>query len=195
MDVVAGYENKSIPLETIWLDIPYLNAYADFTVNTTAFPDIKNYIDMLHSYNKRLVCIVDGGISADDRQNKYYQQGNSTNAFIKSAINDTFDGNLVQKVWPNHTVFLDWFSPNASVLWFQGLKDLYDQLPFDGLWIDMNEATGFCSGECYDGNATILTCSKPTLESEEDKTVLKRFLEAVSSQVGDVNSWYYSHSD
>jgi alpha-glucosidase (family GH31 glycosyl hydrolase) len=52
------------------------------------------------------------------------------------------------KVWPNHTVFIDWFSPNATNVWFKGLNDLYNLIPYDGLWIDMNEATGFCSGEC-----------------------------------------------
>lgn len=48
MNVVNGYNNANIPLETIWLDIPYLNGYADFTINNTAFPDIKNYTEMLH---------------------------------------------------------------------------------------------------------------------------------------------------
>jgi alpha-glucosidase len=48
MNVVEGYNKANIPLETVWLDIPYLDDYADFTVNYTAFPDIKNYVDMLH---------------------------------------------------------------------------------------------------------------------------------------------------
>ena len=50
MEVVNGYNKAGMPLEAIWLDIPYLNGYADFTVNTTAFPDIKNYADdVLHA--------------------------------------------------------------------------------------------------------------------------------------------------
>lgn len=51
------------------------------------------------------------------------------------------------KVWPDHTVFLDWFHPNSSDVYHQGLLDLHAQVPFDGLWIDMNEATGFTNGE------------------------------------------------
>jgi alpha-glucosidase (family GH31 glycosyl hydrolase) len=51
-DVVGNYTEKNIPLETIWLDIPYMDAYADFTVNTTAFPTIKDYTEkVLHAYN------------------------------------------------------------------------------------------------------------------------------------------------
>ena len=52
------------------------------------------------------------------------------------------------KVWPNHTVFFDWFHPNVTNVWNKGLADLYKLVPYDGLWLDMTEATGFCSGEC-----------------------------------------------
>jgi alpha-glucosidase (family GH31 glycosyl hydrolase) len=51
-DVVGNYTEKNIPLETIWLDIPYMDAFADFSVNTTAFPNIKAYTDnVLHKYH------------------------------------------------------------------------------------------------------------------------------------------------
>jgi alpha-glucosidase (family GH31 glycosyl hydrolase) len=69
---------------------------------------------------------------------------------IKSAQFDDsteYKGALVMKVWPNHTVFIDWLSPDAGELWHTGLYDLYQQVPYDGIWIDMNEATGFTNGE------------------------------------------------
>ncbi len=66
-----------------------------------------------------------------------------------SSMNPSeFQGAISQKVWANHTVFLDWFNSNASLVWYKGLQDLWNLVPYDGLWIDMNEATGFCSGEC-----------------------------------------------
>jgi len=37
-----------MPLETIYLDIPYMDNYADFTVNTTAFNDIIGLSKRLH---------------------------------------------------------------------------------------------------------------------------------------------------
>jgi alpha-glucosidase (family GH31 glycosyl hydrolase) len=31
------------------------------------------------------------------------------------------------------------------------INQFYNKVPFDGLWIDMNELVGFCNGECKDG--------------------------------------------
>jgi hypothetical protein len=43
------------------------------------------------------------------------------------------------------------FNPASSAVWHQGLNDLHAVAPFDGLWLDMNEATGVCDGECPTG--------------------------------------------
>jgi len=70
-----------------------------------------------------------------------------------SSIDDSsesFGGVLVSHVYANKTVFLDFFSDKAADIWNQGLKALHDQVPFDGLWLDVNEATTFCNGECPD---------------------------------------------
>jgi alpha-glucosidase len=50
-DVVAKYKENNIPLDVMWLDIPYMDGYADFTVNKTAFPDIKGLTTTLHNNN------------------------------------------------------------------------------------------------------------------------------------------------
>jgi alpha-glucosidase (family GH31 glycosyl hydrolase) len=62
------------------------------------------------------------------------------------------------KVWPelagkNGTssyVYLDWFHQSSKDVWGSGLKDLYDQMAYDGIWLDMNEVTGFCNGKTTD---------------------------------------------
>lgn len=93
--------------------------------------------------------IVDAGLSADSPDNSYFSQALNNNALLLSTQNPNMtDGILTTHVWPNQTVFLDWFSQNSKTIWAQGLKDLYNLVPYDGLWLDMNEATGFCNGEC-----------------------------------------------
>jgi alpha-glucosidase (family GH31 glycosyl hydrolase) len=62
------------------------------------------------------------------------------------------------KVWPelaakNGTygyVYLDWFHNSSRSVWAKGLKHLYTQMEFDGIWLDMNEITGFCNGQSTD---------------------------------------------
>ena len=63
---------------------------------------------------------------------------------MSTVFPDKYGGAISQKVWPTHTVFIDWFNSNASNVWGAGLEDLYEQVNYDGIWIDMNEATGFC---------------------------------------------------
>jgi alpha-glucosidase (family GH31 glycosyl hydrolase) len=38
-------------------------------------------------------------------------------------------------------------------VWGQGLFDLYNRTKFDGIWIDMNEPTGFKDGEVVPDDA------------------------------------------
>ena len=148
---IQGYADAKIPLEGVWLDIPYMDGFADFSVNETAFPGLAEYTNELKKQNKRMIVIVDAGISADDPNNTYFRDALTKNALIRSSIDvseDTFGGVLVSHVWPNKTVFLDFFSDDAADIWNRGLKKLYEKVPYDGLWLDMNEATSFCNGEC-----------------------------------------------
>jgi len=46
-------------------------------------------------------------------------------------------------------MFLDFFANGTKDLWIQGLQDLYTQVKFDGVWLDVNEPTGSCNGECH----------------------------------------------
>lgn len=71
-DVIAKYQANNLPLDVMWLDIPYMKNYADFSVDTTAFPDLKGLANNLHTNNQKLVVILDAGLSADDTNNKYY---------------------------------------------------------------------------------------------------------------------------
>lgn len=69
-----GYKNNSFPLEGVWIDIDYMAEHADFSVNTTAFPTIKNLTKTIQAEGKRMILIVDAGLSAESVQNPYYSQ-------------------------------------------------------------------------------------------------------------------------
>jgi alpha-glucosidase len=182
---IDGYATAGIPLEGIWLDIPYLDRYADFSVNTTAFPDLKALTDSAHSNGQRIIPIIDGGLSADNLSNEYIMAANQDNLLILSTINtnDTSDF-LIQHGRANKTAFLDFFNPKSVDVWQKGLNDLYKKFPYDGAWLDMNEATGFCNGECPSG--VLLTILKPDI-------IKSSFLGDEPNDVANY-TWWYSYN-
>jgi hypothetical protein len=51
------------------------------------------------------------------------------------------------QVWPGPSVYPDYLAnPNVTLWLREQLQAFYDQVPYDGLWLDMNEASNFCSG-------------------------------------------------
>jgi alpha-glucosidase (family GH31 glycosyl hydrolase) len=59
-------------------------------------------------------------------------------------------GTLYGKVWPGYAAFPDFSNPDACNWWTQSCEDFHNEIPFDGLWLDMNEAANFCAGACIE---------------------------------------------
>lgn len=134
-----------------------MKAYEDFTVdseNATTFSGTKEYVaDLRANQSKKVVPIIDAGLQMSD-DSPYISMANTENCLIK----DYSSGNpITTKVWPEFAgvdgtaqqnyVFLDWFHPSAKSVWSLGLTNLYAQMEFDGIWLDMNEVTSFCNGQ------------------------------------------------
>jgi len=150
--VIAAYKKADIPLEGVFFDIPYLADGADFSVNTKTFPNLKTWSQNFHKNNQKLTVIIDGGISADNFEDYYYSMAADQKVLLKSAINKDVDGGwLTQHVWSKKSVFLDFMNDQAGMIWMHGINALFEDVEYDGLWLDMNEATGFCDGECVGG--------------------------------------------
>ena len=84
----------------------------------------------------------------------------------------------------------------------KGLDDLYSKVPFDGLWLDMNEATGFCSGECPAWKAPNNVMEKAIKSSEFNEKIYsqlveetEKFLQDYSEDYSEDNNgtWYQSY--
>jgi len=97
----------------------------------------------LHQNGQHYVFIVDPGIKIEDNYAPY-NDGNNLDIWIKNSEGTPFIG----KVWPGKVVFEDWFAPNSFSWWQKAVNDTWNQVPFDGMWIDMNELSNFCDGEC-----------------------------------------------
>ena len=59
---------------------------------------------------------------------------------------------MVGQVWPNDAVFPDFFNKYMQgdmSLWWSWLRVLQTDVPFGGIWLEMNEIENFCNGTCY----------------------------------------------
>lgn len=84
-EVVANYSAFDIPLEAQWLDIDYMKAYLDFTVDPINFPlsDMQSFVSQLHSNNQRFVPIIDPAIYVLDNTYEAYTTGVADEVFVK----------------------------------------------------------------------------------------------------------------
>lgn len=117
-----------------------MDHFIDFTIDTSNFPPAQ-MIAMLEQYQKRWIPIVDLGIGKD--HNPYYNNSKDMNIYVTDP-----DGKLlIGYVWPGESTYPDWFNPNTSTFWQNGLSQLHSQIPFSGIWLDMNEASNFVAGQ------------------------------------------------
>ena len=140
LEVVDNFRNSDIPLDTIWSDIDYMQDFQDFTVNSNF--DRKDFEKI---FNKSIhwVPIIDFGIHKDLSDNSsIYQIGENLDIFIKSHETNK---SLTGSVWPGATGFPDFNHPNISKFWGDQLDNLYQKIPYNGIWLDMNEPCNFNS--------------------------------------------------
>ncbi|XP_049848123.1 uncharacterized protein LOC126311211 [Schistocerca gregaria] len=144
-EVVQKYADAGIPLEAMWNDIDYMDGYRDFTVDPVNFPEgeVRSLASRLHSHHQKYVLIFDPGIKVD-YQYEAFLEGMRKDVFVKSAA----ESYLLGRVWPGDVYFVDFTHPRAAEYWGGELQKFHKKVGFDGIWIDMNEVSNFCDGEC-----------------------------------------------
>eukprot|EP01080_Neovahlkampfia_damariscottae_P000616 gene616-8120_t len=145
-EVWENYAKHKIPLDTMWNDIDYMEAYKLYTWDPVKYPmkEVRKWVDELHAGGQRYVVIVDPGVKVEPGY-EVYERGIREKLYITHPDGKT---PMVGKVWPGFTVFPDFSKSATDVYWYDLVKKFYDDVPVDGWWIDMNEIASFCDGSC-----------------------------------------------
>eukprot|EP01017_Pseudomicrothorax_dubius_P020443 TRINITY_DN2230_c0_g3_i2.p1 TRINITY_DN2230_c0_g3~~TRINITY_DN2230_c0_g3_i2.p1 ORF type:complete len:930 (-),score=208.45 TRINITY_DN2230_c0_g3_i2:217-3006(-) len=145
-DLVGVYDSfsaRNLPLDVLWTDIDYMEDYRIFTVDEKRYP-VDAFRKFLNESGLKYILIIDPGVAIDEYEG--YNEAEKRNVLLKDANGDNFVG----KVWPGWTSFVDWLHPNSSNYWTNMLLKLHMKIPYDGIWLDMNEVSNFCDGPCRD---------------------------------------------
>ncbi|KAL8137539.1 hypothetical protein V2J09_003540 [Rumex salicifolius] len=143
-DVVDNYRKAQIPLDVIWNDDDHMDFHKDFTLNPISYPrpQLLSFLDKVHSLGMKYIVIIDPGIAVNSSYG-VHQRGVAADVFIK------YHGQpYLAQVWPGAVNFPDFLNPVAVDWWADEIRRFHDLVPVDGLWIDMNEISNFCSGLC-----------------------------------------------
>ena len=135
--VAENYKSAGIPIDSIYLDIDYMERYKDFTVDKESFPDFEKLVNDMKEQGIHLVPIIDAGVKIEDGYD-VYEEGVRNNYFCKNAQG----GDFVGAVWPGRVHFPDFLQPEARK-WFGRKYSVLTKLGIEGFWNDMNEPAIF----------------------------------------------------
>ncbi|MFF8405234.1 glycoside hydrolase family 31 protein [Streptomyces sp. NPDC015684] len=155
--IVAGYQERGLPLDAVHLDIDHYDEHQVFTVDRERFAKLPVLADELRRDGIRLVSIVDPAVRAVPG-NAVYDSGAEVDAFVRDAAGRTVRG----VVWAGDSVFPD-FTHARVRKWWGGLYEQRLRQGFAGFWHDMNEPTSFSAF----GEATLPRSARHALEGRE----------------------------
>lgn len=185
-EVAAKYKAAGIPLDSIYLDIDYMEHYKDFTVDEERFPDLKGLAADMQAEGIHLVPIIDAGVKIEDGYS-VYEEGVEKNYFCKNAEG----GDFVGAVWPGRVHFPDFLQPEARD-WFGKKYAVLTEQGIDGFWNDMNEPAIF-----YTEDRLADTCAEIEKLTAGNMGIDEYFaftgmVAGLNSNIGDYDKFYHN---
>ena len=135
--VAKSYRDMQLPIDSIYLDIDYMERFKDFTINPESFGDFDELVKEMKELHIHLVPIIDAAVKIEDGYD-VYEEGKAGGYFCKDE-----DGNdFTAGVWPGRCHFPDTLNSEARAWFGEKYRRLTDR-GIDGFWNDMNEPALF----------------------------------------------------
>lgn len=184
--VAEKCKSAGIPLDSIYLDIDYMENYKDFTIDKKRFPNFKNLVEDMKSQGIHLVPIIDAGVKIEKDYN-VYEEGVKENYFCKNSNGDDFVG----AVWPGRVHFPDFLQPSTRK-WFGKKYSNLTSLGIDGFWNDMNEPAIF-----YTEDRLADTCAEINKLTSKNMGIDEYFkftgmVAGLNGNIGDYDKFYHN---
>lgn len=184
--VAEKYKSADIPIDSIYLDIDYMERYKDFTIDKERFPNFESLVKDMKSQGIHLVPIIDAGVKIEKDYN-VYEEGVKENYFCKDANGNDFVG----AVWPGRVHFPDFLQPSTRK-WFGEKYSVLTKLGIDGFWNDMNEPAIF-----YTEDRLSDTCEKIKQLTSTNMGINEYFqftgmVAGLNGNIGDYDKFYHN---
>ncbi|XP_071477569.1 maltase-glucoamylase-like, partial [Diadema antillarum] len=141
-EVWSEMVEAGIPYDVQYGDIDYMDGQKDFTYDNVTYYGLPGFVDQLHAHGQRYIIILDHCIKKEVGYHAY-DRGLNPNVFV---LDPAGEEPIVGNVWPGDSVYPDFTNPNAQAWWTDLCAEFHDVIPYDALWIDMNEPSNFIPG-------------------------------------------------
>lgn len=179
-EVVAHMKENQIPMDSVGVDLEYLDDYKDFSINPVYYSDFAELSAELKEQGIRLVPIIDAGVKIEKGYN-VYEEGVENGYFLKDQDGNDFIG----AVWPGRCHFPDFLRPEVRD-WFGGQYKYLTDMGVEGFWNDMNEPTLFFTDR---GLSEALAVVDEVRDTQLDIPKRRRLLQAVNGMANNLEDY------
>jgi alpha-glucosidase len=153
-EVIDLYANAGIQLEMIANDLDYLSLNRLFTTDSERYSleEGKALLEKLHANGQYYFPILDPNVYVPNPTNDSdsyppYDRAVAQNALIQNGDQGPYYGVL----WSGLAAYVDHVTEAGQQYWADEIVRFKEMLDFDGFWLDVNDATSFCTGSCGTG--------------------------------------------
>ena len=139
--VIAAFEEHSLPLDVLWLDIEHTDGKRYFTWDPSKFGEPAAMQSRLAHTGRNMVTIIDPHLKADDGYAVFAAARDRNLLVLKDDNSTHFEGDC----WPGRSAWVDYLMPEARAFWASRFEaSAYEgSTPSLYTWNDMNEPSVF----------------------------------------------------